>query len=166
MSSGDDQVRTLAVSTLLTMMIRNKASLSIKIYSLGRIATRSVEEKICQYGGYCRMDDDCVAGNMCIVSNSYYSQYVPDPVSYADPSTGCVRQYGSCSKTTACCDPGAICSSYGQCVQPHSPDCVYPSGFPDFASKPGQLGGSFTLEVSTNSDFFCIISTFLTTTIF
>mmetsp|Transcript_25747 Transcript_25747/g.36911 ORF Transcript_25747/g.36911 Transcript_25747/m.36911 type:complete len:196 (-) Transcript_25747:335-922(-) len=86
-------------------------------------------KKICQYGGFCRTDSDCVLGNKCIVQSIYYSQCIPDTSSYADVSTGCVAQYGPCSSTTTCCDPGAICASYNQCVQPQTPICVYPGGY-------------------------------------
>lgn len=34
--------------------------------------------KICQFGGYCRTDSDCVPGNLCNVQSEYYSQCLPD----------------------------------------------------------------------------------------
>ena len=70
------------------------------------------------------MDTDCVIGNKCIIQSFYYSQCIPDTSSYLDISTGCVPQYGPCSPTKACCDPGAICASYNQCVQPQTSACV------------------------------------------
>lgn len=62
-------------------------------------------KKICQYGGFCRSDSDCVLGNKCMIQSEYYSQCIPDTSSYSDVSTGCVAQYGRCSSTTKCCDP-------------------------------------------------------------
>ena len=76
--------------------------------------------------------------NKCMIQSEYYSQCIPDTSSYSDVSTGCVAQYGRCSLTTKCCDPGAICTGYNQCVQPQTPDCVYPSGYSD-----GEAGKTF-----------------------
>ena len=100
-------------------------------------------KKICQYGGFCRSDSDCVLGNKCMIQSEYYSQCIPDTSSYSDVSTGCVAQYGRCSSTTKCCDPGAICTGYNQCVQPQTPDCVYPGGYSD-----GEAGKTSFAEVS------------------
>ena len=50
---------------------------------------------ICQFGGYCRADSDCVPGNKCNVQSQYYSQCIPDSSAYRSSSTGCISDYGS-----------------------------------------------------------------------
>ena len=102
---------------------------------------------ICVYGGYCRSTSDCVAGNMCDVQNQYYSQCIPDPSQYRDPSTGCVGDYGStCSGSSVCCNPGSVCnvgSGYPQCEPLQPPNCIMPSGY--------SLGPSPSVSPSTFS---------------
>ena len=92
---------------------------------------------ICQYGGYCSTDSDCVAGNKCNVQNSYYSQCVPDTSKYA--TVNCLSNYGpQCSDTTVCCDPGATCNQnkFRQCTQPVFPDCATPTSFGKLTAAP------------------------------
>jgi len=66
---------------------------------------------ICQYGGYCASDSDCVKGNKCSIQNQYYSQCIPDESTYK--SGNCKKNWGDkCStpgSSAECCDPGAIC---------------------------------------------------------
>lgn len=83
---------------------------------------------ICQYGGYCRSDSDCVAGNKCNIQNQYYSQCIPNPASYK--TSNCVQNFQRCGTTSICCDPGSSCSS-NICVQPNSGSCVKPAGYSD-----------------------------------
>ena len=89
----------------------------------------------CQFGGYCRVATDCVAGNKCINPTSTFSQCVADPTTYATGT--CVANFaGQCSATTTCCDPGAICDTvtnpqFPQCRQPKPADgvCLVPTAF-------------------------------------
>ena len=84
---------------------------------------------ICQFGGYCKADSDCVPGNQCNVQSQYYSQCIADSSTYRSSSTGCISNYGSsCNAASDCCDPGAICSNR-QCLQPTAPNCIHPPGF-------------------------------------
>ena len=70
------------------------------------ISSLVLQRRICQYGGYCRKDGDCVAGNKCNVVNQYYSQCIPDNTQYLN-STTCLSNYGGqCSTGSICCDPG------------------------------------------------------------
>ena len=90
---------------------------------------------ICQYGGYCRSNADCVLGNKCDLKNPYFSQCVPDSTQYL--TVNCVSNYGAkCSDSTTCCDPGAICnhSPFRQCTQPSFPNCTIPSGYSTIVS--------------------------------
>ena len=85
---------------------------------------------ICQYAGYCRTSADCVAGNKCNVQSKYYSQCIPDSSTYAKKN--CVATFAKCSsKSTKCCDPGAVCTTNLQCAQPiiSSGECTNPSGY-------------------------------------
>ena len=86
-------------------------------------------------------------GNKCIIQSIYYSQCIPDTSTYSDVSTGCVAQYGPCSSTTTCCDPGAICASYNQCVQPQTPSCVYPGGYATEEDQAGQAAVDVPVQV-------------------
>ena len=90
----------------------------------------------CQYGGYCRANADCVPGNKCVnPTNSFFSQCLPDPTTYATGT--CVANFGTkCSATTTCCDPGAFCDTvtnptFPQCRQPKAADvlCLNPIAF-------------------------------------
>ena len=76
---------------------------------------------ICQYSGYCRINSDCVPGNKCVVSNSYYSQCLPDSSTYL--TANCLKNLdgqNQCNDNTKCCDPGAYCNQqpFRQCQQP------------------------------------------------
>ena len=89
---------------------------------------------ICQYGGFCRKNSDCVPGNKCNIQSQYYSQCVPDPTQYStNPS--CVQEWGQCSSTSICCDPGAVCNSNHQCTQIQSPLCVNPNNYASYPSE-------------------------------
>ena len=75
---------------------------------------------ICQFGGYCAVDSDCIIGNKCYIQNQYYSQCIPDPSTYKT-TNNCKSNWGDqCSSTAECCDPGSICNnnSWRQCQQP------------------------------------------------
>ena len=85
---------------------------------------------ICQYAGYCRTSADCVPGNKCNMQSKYYSQCIPDSSTYGKKN--CVATFAKCSsKTTKCCDPGAVCITNLQCAQPiiSSGECTNPSGY-------------------------------------
>ena len=94
---------------------------------------------ICQYGGYCYRDSDCVAGNRCNILSAYYSQCVADPSQYRSDE-GCLLNGGSpCNSTTICCDPGAFCNynlSIPQCTSIDSPLCRFPNNFANATSQP------------------------------
>ena len=88
---------------------------------------------ICVYGGYCRSNADCVPGSQCIIQSQAYSQCIPDPSQYLNPTTGCVADYSSgCTSTTLCCNPGSTCNTnsvYPQCVPLQKPQCSVPTGY-------------------------------------
>eukprot|EP00597_Dinobryon_sp_UTEXLB2267_P001453 CAMPEP_0170068400 /NCGR_PEP_ID=MMETSP0019_2-20121128/7389_1 /TAXON_ID=98059 /ORGANISM="Dinobryon sp., Strain UTEXLB2267" /LENGTH=578 /DNA_ID=CAMNT_0010276035 /DNA_START=98 /DNA_END=1834 /DNA_ORIENTATION=+ len=114
---------------------------------------------ICQYGGFCTTDSDCVAGNRCQVQNVYYSQCVPDPTLYLPPSTNCVSNWGQqCDDTSICCDPGALCNGgsdpnnrFRQCSQATTA-CINPRGFTIPTSSPtSQIGGAGAIATAKPS---------------
>eukprot|EP01036_Dinobryon_divergens_P028961 gene28961-37999_t len=90
---------------------------------------------ICQFGGYCRSDWDCYAGNKCNIQSAYYSQCIANPITYAPVASGCVSNYAKlCSATSKCCDPGAYCDltlKFPQCHQPTTTSslCANPTGY-------------------------------------
>ena len=78
---------------------------------------------LCQYSGFCRTSEECVAGNKCDnFQGVYYSQCVPDPTTYSQ--VNCLTNFGGqCTVSSECCDPGAYCDKttdpfYPQCRQP------------------------------------------------
>lgn len=72
----------------------------------------TLPKRICQYGGYCRKDGDCVSGNRCNIVNQYYSQCLPDTTQYLNSST-CLSTYGAqCDANSVCCDPGGNLTFY------------------------------------------------------
>lgn len=87
----------------------------------------AVVSDICQFGGFCRVDSDCVAGmtnfvalkmfalliaistvgNKCHLVNAYYSQCLADASTYLPAYSGCLANYASpCDSRSTCCDPG------------------------------------------------------------
>ena len=105
--------------------------------------------KICQNGGYCRTDSDCVPGNKCNVQSAYFSQCQADSSTYL--SGNCVSNFGHCADHTAvCCDPGATCSNadYSQCKQPSPPACTNPDGFSQAAVAQSEFVDSNYTELA------------------
>lgn len=90
----------------------------------------AVVSDICQFGGFCRVDSDCVAGmtnlialnfcvdpvllmaiptvgNKCHLVNAYYSQCLADASTYLPAYSGCLANDASpCDSRSTCCDPG------------------------------------------------------------
>ena len=104
---------------------------------------------ICRYGGYCRETADCVLGNSCRFLNPYYSQCLPDPSSYRNPSvTNCLIDYNrtrKCLNASQCCDPGSICNTTNhQCMQPTAQSllCVNPSAYSHITLLPSACPSS------------------------
>jgi hypothetical protein len=127
-------ILTLALSSVCNIAFSATKKPTLKpIISVGRKYNNGQSPmKICQYGGYCKTDSDCVKGNYCKKSSSYYSQCLPNPASYSKSS--CKANYGAqCSSDYDCCDPGAYCNSksYRQCQQPAvgSGFCSNPSSY-------------------------------------
>ena len=104
---------------------------SIKnLITLGALVSFS-NALICQWGGYCLSNSDCVAGNTCKIQNQYYSQCVPQT------QTNCIAAYSQCGGVgygglNTCCE-GSACivqnAYYSQCV-PQVVSCSNPTGFP------------------------------------
>ena len=52
--------------------------LGIRILSFIAFLSATNADLLCSYGKFCRTSADCVGGNICSFSSTYYSRCVPD----------------------------------------------------------------------------------------
>lgn len=131
---GTTQNKTLLTyNKLLSFIPTTQFNQIIDIYQRSRSTDR--ENLICQYGGYCKVDDDCYPGNYCKTSSPSHSKCLPNLASYK--TSKCLSNWNSkgqqCNKDSDCCDPGAFCNDqiFRQCQQPTigSKMCINPKSF-------------------------------------
>jgi len=124
------------------------------------------KRRICQYGGYCRSNADCVIGNMCIIQNQFYSQCIPDTSQYL--LSDCASNWGEkCDDNTVCCDPGALCNNkqYRQCSQPEFSSCLLPLNYTspeNFTAYHESPSMEPTLISTTSANLICQYSGYCT----
>ena len=93
---------------------------------------------ICQYGGYCIVDSDCVVGNRCQVQSQYYNECIPDSSSGSDSN-----------------------KLFRQCSQPTT-GCLNPLGFTSPSSSPtNQIGGAGLYPLFKTESFIYFVIHFI-----